>query len=539
MATLDPPFLGNIVRSLCEFAEVDSPNTTVIDAIPVRGFVAAGGFSVAAALRILQGAYFFDLPEIDGKLVAILRGGSIVETINRLDMVEGALAKLETAREQGVEFPYKLHIAFKSAETDYTPTKATSERRSVDVEALTEVTIQLPINLLPDESIQLADKTHKVAWAEQEGIVKFSIPEIYARFVPSNLLLVEVFDSIFKRCRIQKITFVEGMIQIESVVDRVSSYQSALSTNPVVAPIVPPSNLPGATIWEYMDLPALLTAHDSLHYYVAGYGDNVAWSGAQIQREIAGDFTDEAQILEASIMGVVAEALPLAPAEYTDTLNTLLVTTNEALFGVTTDDILKGANGALVGDEIIQFRDVVAEGDDWRLSHLTRGRLNTTPALHAIDDRFVYLGNPVLVPVDVVLLDTTLTLRAASFGTTPDGAGTGFSFTGRSQTEWAPVSLVANQNGNDWVFSWTPRARMGSSANPVVAIRFQGWRLRFTVGGTIVHHDTVDPTMVDPTYTYTEADQITDFGSAQSTLDVEIMGLNSLTGEGDDLSETV
>jgi hypothetical protein len=155
--------------------------------------------------------------------------------------------------------------------------------------------------------------------------------------------------------------------------------------------------------------------------------------------------------------------------------------------------------------------------------------------LHSIDDRFVFLGDPVKVPADVALLDTTLTLRAPSYGELPTtGVETDHSFTGRSQVEWAPTRLVANQSGSDWVLSWTPRWRLGNSANPVRSVHWTTWQLRITSAGTTVIKETTDPD-----YTYTSADQTTDFGAPLSTFDITIAGVNELTGPGDLLSETV
>ena len=104
-------------------------------------------------------------------------------------------------------------------------------------------------------------------------------------------------------------------------------------------------------------------------------------------------------------------------------------------------------------------------------------------------------------------------------------------FTGESQREWAPVNLVANQAGNDWAISWTPRWRLGTPANPIKSAYHYGWRIRFRVGATwSVDYDVLDP--LNPAFTYTEAQQIADFGSAQGSFDeVAIMGLNLFSGE--------
>jgi hypothetical protein len=532
--------LIDIVGDLCTMSGLRATDMDLssLDGTVLRGWLTAGTYSAADAIRSLQKTFFFDLPEYDGKIRAVLRGGAVVATIAHDDMVVGEEIDVETAREQGVEFPRVLHLAYASAESDYTPTKETSERRSPNLRVTSKLSIETSVNYLADDAAQVADVLHKIAWNEMEGRAEFGVSEAYSYLVPSDPISVETYPGTYKRMRIQRIAFVDGVLQIEAVMDRVSAYSSAATGNTPPTPTPPPGTLPGDTTWEFMDLPALLTDHDTLHYYVAGYGAAAAWRGAQLQREVGTEFQKEADIPYAEMMGQVEEALPLAPAEFIDTTNTLLLSLNDTPESTTTELMLAGKGAWLVGDEIIQVRDWVAEGDDWRGSYLFRGRLDTTPALHSIGARAVFLGNPITVPVDVSLRDTTLDLRAPSYGqVATDATETSHSFIGRSQEEWPPEDLTANQSGNDWVLSWVPRYRLGNSANPIPSAHFFDWRIRFTVGGTTVSYDVGS---TDPAYTYLEADQITDFGSAQSSFDdVEIRALNYLGGEGKALSEAV
>lgn len=533
--------LSDIVGDLCAYAglratqiRVDDLSTTM-----VRGFLTAGVYSSADAIRSLQRVYFFDYPQIDKLLYSVRRGGEIIATVNQVDCVTRGEVDFETAREQGVEFPQKLHVLWQCAEHDYTSSKETSERRSRDVRALTEISIEAAVNFTPDEAAQTADMLHKVAWNEFEGKAKFTLPESFAYLVPSDLLSVEVRPGQYKRMRLIKIAFVDGTLDCETVIDRQSSYTSLVSGAVAQVPEVPSPTIPGDTTWEFMDLPALITDHDTLHYYVAGHGDaGTAWHGAQVQVQVGADWVAEGAIEYAETMGQVEETLPYASRYIPDTTNTILVSLTDAPSSTTTALIYAGKNAFLIGDEIIQVRDWVAEGLNWRGSYLLRGRLDTTPASHAIGERAVFLGNPIRIEKDVAALDTTLTLRVPSYDQLgSDAASAPYSFTGRSQTEWSPERLTAAQNGNDWVLSWVPRYRLGNSATPIPSSHFYAWRLRFTVGATTKARTTTG-TLAG--YTYTDAEQTADFGSAQSSFDnVEIRALNYLGGEGDPLNEAV
>lgn len=530
--------LCNIVSDLCEIVDVTKYDVSELCRPLVRGFLVAGMYSSADTIRSLQKIYFFDMPEIDGKLRGILRGQDNEATILLSDMVEGQEVDLETAREQAVEFPRKVHLTYASAESDYTPTKQTSERRSPDIRSQTEITIESAVNHTADDAAQRANIIHTMLWNEMEGYAKFSLDESWWRLCPSNPINLEIRPDQYKRLRIIRSKFTEGTFEIEALVDRKSTYKSEVVGQENIAPTSPQPSLPGDTTWHFMDLPALLTTHDTLIYYAAARGDvDTAWHGAQIQRSVGSDWQKERDITYAEKMGVAAEAVGSAQGYYIDEVNTILLTMetpNKVPESVTDDDMFSGRGAWVIDNEIIQVRDWVAEGNNWRGSYLFRGRLNTAVASHSIGARIIYLGNPSAVPVDVSRLDTDLTLRAVSFGGSTGTSGN-YTFTGKSQEEWPPEMLSWSKNGNDWIFNWIPRYPLGNSANPIPHSKFYGWILRFTVGSNTFARIIED---TDPTFTYTSAMQVEDFGSNQTSFDsVEVRGLNYLGGEGQALTE--
>jgi hypothetical protein len=537
--------LSEIVGDLCKEAGITADQLMLDELYPtiVRGYMISSLASSAECIRGLQRIYFFDMPEIDSKLHGLMRGRDVIATITHQELVYGHEVIVETAREQEVEFPSKLHLSYASAETDYAPTKETSERLTPDVRVRSEINIECFVNLEADEAAQRANILHKSSWVELAGEATFGLSENWARLVPSNILSVEIRPGTFKRMRIKTTDLRQGLIDIVAKYDRKSAWTSGAVAPTIIAPTPPPSALPGDTTWAFMDLPALLAAHDTLHYYAAGHGSAPAWNGAQGQRELGVDYQREFELIRNSTLGVLDEALAFAPEHVIDITNSILVTSNRDLESITTERLFEGANAAVIftgaGYEILQFRDVVAEGLAWRLSYLLRGRLDTIPTAHSIADQFVLLTEPVLVPTDIALLDQTFNLRTVSYGQVPsDATPRSVTFVGESQTEWSPIDLVANQSGNDWILAWTPRLRLGTPANPIGSAHWYGWRLQFTVGATVVFYDVLDTAI--KTWTYTEADQITDFGSAQGSFnDVSIMALNQFTGPGRALSEAV
>jgi hypothetical protein len=541
--------LSEIVGDLCRMAGLPANRFDVEALYPiiVRGYKSSQMYAAGDAIRSLMQLYFFDFPRIDGKLVAVRRGGEVVATISQADLVAGREFKFESGREQGVEFPTKLHLGYAPAETEYTPTKETAERRSPDWKARSEDMIEAAVNLEAQEAAERIDILQKIADAEFAGWGKFSIPESFAELVPSCLVNFEVEPDTYKRLRLVRMVRVDGAYDCEAVVDRQSSYTAGTIGLPDwPAPETPPPTIPGDTTWEMMDAPVLDGVTDTLHYYVAGRGDvGTAWHGYRVQREVGADWETEVDVGHAELMGALEAALPYSSGDFIDTTNALLVSLSGTPASITTDLLLQGRGAWLLISastfEIVQVRDWTVDGANWRGEFLSRGRLDTVAAEHPIGTRAVFLANPVRVPVDGALLDTSLQLRAASFGQAgSDAADAAYPFIGRSQEEWPPVLLEAARHSpapNDWSLSWTPRWRLGSSAAPVPSANFYAWRLRFTVGATTVVHDTAG---TDPAYTYSEAEQEIDFGSAQAAFDaVEVRALNYLGGEGKALSEAI
>lgn len=524
------PTVGEITTDLAGFVNVTDIDTLAIDFTQIRGFMVAGLYSAADTIRSLQRGYFYDLPEIDGELVAVLRGGDSAATILQSDMVVGQEANFDNERQQAVEFPRKLHVAYTCSETDYTATKETSERRSADIKSISEMTVEIPANLAPDEMAQIADKLHKVMWAEAEGSVKFSVSEKFAYLTPSDPVTVELSSGVMKRLRIEKVTFVDGMISIEAFVDRESAYTSSVSAPAMIDPPTPVSNYPSATTFEIMDIPVIRQAEDTLHVYIAAHGDaNTAWVGAVVEQYVNDEWVAKGTITIPSSMGQVEEAFADADAGLDESNELLVSLSDDEIASISQSAFDNGGNLALVGSEVINFKTVTAESGNYRLSYITRGMLETETNAHAIGERFVLLGNAKAVQLDSSFLFQPVTVRVYSINTLPASTDEDeFYFSGQSQVEFSPLVPTMELSGTDWIFSWAHNKRIGAPASSIISTHFTKFVVRLIDGSTQVDLETTDLTI-----TYTAAEQTADFGSTVSAFDtVHIFGINEFTGEG-------
>ena len=202
--------------------------------------------------------------------------------------------------------------------------------------------------------------------------------------------------------------------------------------------------------------------------------------------------------------------------------------------------VLNGANAALLGSEIIQFRDVVDLGNNqYQVSHLLRGRLGTEPFMnsHSIGETFVILDNDSVRRAT----ETTTDLNVQRYWKIV-GAGlpvfnapvTPFVNTGVSQKPYQPVHIVGTRDMSDnLTITWVRRTRVGGEWLDWIDVPLgevdELYEVDILTGaGTVVR--TIDAT--EETASYTAAQQTTDFGSAQNPVAVNIYQISNVVGRG-------
>ncbi len=454
-------------------------NTENVD-IPVRGFVSAEQYTGGNIIRKLQDAYFFDPAEYDGRLNFVPRGQEVKTSIIFDNLV---LDSYEFQRNSAIEYPRKIELMYQNPKVGYNAAKATYERRSPEYLLSGTVSNEVPLFLDEDEAAQIADKMLKVAWAEAEGEVNFSLDYSYSYLTPSDTIGFFMRDT-QRRLRIEKIETADGILSITAKIDRQSAYSSKVTGVPLPKPTPPPSTIVGDTDFLYLDIPAIIDNHDTLGYYVSGSGALSAWHGGEVQREdLQGEFNTITNLEQGLAVGYIDNDISQASEHYVDTTNKIRVKlyndVNEPL-SVNNDILLQEQNAIAIlrGDgsaEILQFRDAEQIGElEYELSYLIRGRLNSQATSHSAGSKFVRLEDVYFIQANANMLDTDLTHRAVSYDQTPDDADIYVDdFVGRNQVEFPISNLRYNKLGPIITLEWSPRERFGSDINPV---RSSNWR---------------------------------------------------------------
>jgi hypothetical protein len=420
----DPVILADIQTNLCQRVGLVSGKLDVSELTDlVKGFKVAKQMTAADASRSLQDGYAYARGEWDSKIRFPKLGGPILFTITEDDLLADDGIQ-ELTRGQGYDVPAKFHcVAFD--EDTFAPIPQTAERFSPDVLSKSQITLELPIVLSIDETMRAADRTMKVAMANQLGGYKL---RTWTKFLYACATDVFAFDG--KRYRIDRINYLDGIIEIEEARrDRQSAYTSNLTGVPGVDPNPRDGTLTGPTLFAAMNLPSLRQSDNVPGVYVAATGVLDSWPGCVILLSVDGGatFVQVAEITPAGRvpMGYLTDDVGDSIGESpTETISVDIY--GGDLVSISSEQMTAGANRAAIFgstkvSEIVQFHDATetAEGQ-FDLTGVDRGRLETTPVAHYVGDQFVTLAKAVFVPISSDFAGETLIFRAVGVGTTEE-----------------------------------------------------------------------------------------------------------------------
>lgn len=532
--------LSTIVSKIHGYVNQDSSKYDVTDlaGINVDGLILAGPYSAADAIRTLAGVYFFDSPEIDKKIVHRLRGAPVVHTFTIDDLVD---EPEESTRGQAIEYPKKLHLDYQNAVIEYAPAKATSTRESQDIRVVGEANVQAPVVMDADTAAQKANVLHKIAWADLDGEVPFTVPDSFISLVPGDCVGLSLRGQV-RRLRIDRQEYNHGTIKLYTRNDRQSAYTSNVTGVPVPTPTPPPPSITGPSRIEVLDIPALLDLHDQPApvRYIAVGGLTPAWYGAAVQESLDAGANYTGLIDNFSpgtLMGTLLADVTDASTHYTDTTNVLHIQFDDADAEVDslTDAQFLSEGGALAVEnadgtwEVMQYRDADDLGDgEYTLSHLLRGRLNTETQAHLAGRRVVVLDGVRVVSTQSSYIGQSIVHRAISFGTAPEtGVTDTITYEAQSQTEWPIASFTAERVSDTITGNIVPRHRFGTDDVPVRSTNWAGYRITYEQGGNVNSVVVLsDDFSLD----------VTGYGSP---VDVTISQLNRITGAGPSVTESI
>jgi hypothetical protein len=533
--------LPGVVTAMAEAAGVPAGDLVLTDLpAPSVRYLLSGVQSVRGMLEQLMVAYRFYVRERGPQLeFRGLGSGDVLGEIaaadldasERTDQTQG----LRIARERERVLPTQLYVNYTAVWRDYQPaTQLATVGTLASVES--PRTVSTAVALDDADAKALAQESLDRVWIERTTYA-LEVGRRWAALEPGDRVRVTSRDYTHTVFLTEAQYGRPGLVQLKGRSD---------ATPVMFVPGAPPAigDFPEVvlafleqTIATFLDLPAMDSNDQAPRYHVVYSYPEDDWPGATLHRSRDGGASYDvvhAGTLEV-IGGTALTVLPAADPHFTDTTSTLEVHLEHGqLIPVTPEAFQGGGNLAMLGSELIQFREaeLIAEGT-YRLRHFWRGRRGTEWAVgtHVTGERFTWIDQAVYdVEVELGERYVTRQWKAVTNGLDIASAtAQAYAVPSENLKPWSVSGYrQTRQANNDWLLQWRGRARFtgawidGGQASPdpdflVYRVSIYSDGTYATVVRTLDQADSGDWQAVQ-TYTYSAADQSTDFGAPQTVL---------------------
>lgn len=483
------------------------------------------------------------------------RTGYRVIPVEDLGAVSGSaeqVPQITIEREMDSQLPRQVVVKALDVNREYDILAQSDERQNTD--AVNVLEVELPVVLTADEAKQKAQTLLYMYWLERYN-VSFSLPPTHNDLEPGDVVTVETDDASYE-LRLTDIEYqASGVLNCRARYNDTAIYQSAAlgeEGNTTGATL----GLAGPTNYRLLDLPCMDEAMNAPGFMVAMCGYLAGWPGGVLYESADGgqSWTALQAITTGAPIGTATNALSAKPSTVIDASSVLNAFMSTDLESVTELQMLNGANHFAYGAdgrwEIIAARTCVQQGDgSWNLSDMLRGRFGTewAGAEHEVGDSLVLIsGNGVAfvgVRSDEIGLERLY--RCVTIGKSLDSDGDAeFTYAGNNLETLSPVYLNGNRHPstNNWTLEWVRRTRIGGAWRDYVDASLgedsESYEVEIYSSNT---YTTLKRTITasSATCSYTSAQQVTDFGSNQSTLYVKVYQLSATVGRGYPLTTSI
>ena len=565
---IQEPTLEEVVTNLCLRAGMTAEqfDATALAAIttPVHGLVISALTNTRSMLEQLASVYFFE-GRLSDKLYFFPRRTTSAGTVLYADLAVAtagskAVEPLPLTQKSELEIPSQISLTYVCEQLDYQSDTQYSDRlisSQVNMRA-----IQVPLNFSPTEAKKAVEA---ILLDQAYGSLGASITldMRYAQFEPGDILTLHDQTGSPYVMRIVTKKDGGGIITYDLVNDEssvlIQAGETATSTS-----LVSQNSLAGVpmTQFQVMDLPALAdTDTTQPGWYVAvDPVSNSKWSGAVIDQSLdSTTWTRVAEFNKNTVVGTIWNN-PLPNWSGGDTVDFMnyvevYVGAENSLSSISREQfvndhtlnlawlgVAQTFDGVTVG-ELIRFQNAeLIDVGVYRLSNFHRGLYNTELGMgtHDWSDQFVLLAPNSGVKFcsnDMAQIGRSLTYRCITVGAKAGSFNTQtFMPRAANLRPFSPVDLRANRTTNDTVFTWLRRTRLVTrfvGEFPIGAPlgeSAESYRVNIYSDGAFTLKRTV--TVSSPTWTYTEAMQIEDFGVAQAQVYIDVAQISGYYGAG-------
>jgi hypothetical protein len=513
----------------------------------VDGYMITKQGAARAAIEPLMQAFYFDAIESGSQVKFVKRGQSPIVIIPESDLAAHAYGSavpdpLIVDRAQEMELPVEISMQYLDRDAAYGV--GTQYARRLTTPSRNKTAMQLQMSLSAGKAKQIVDVLLYDAWTARTSF-SFALSNKYAYLEPTDVVQVTKGGRTYT-ARLTDKDEATGIHSYTAVLDDAQIYSQNAVAASLPAPVETVTMI-GPTHLQLLDIPLLRDQDDGVGFYVAACGYLAGWRGAQLFKSIDNGASYEQYgpaFLKSSTIGYANDALGnFAGGNSFDESNTVTVhLINGTLASLTELAVLNGGNVALLGDEIIQFKNAtLTDVNTYTLFGLMRGRQGTEWAMseHAVGERFVLLsvGTTYIEQAVSSELGLARKYRAPTLGGfLSDSVEIEFTHHSVAQKCYAPVQLGGGRDADgNLTLNWIRRSRVGGSWNNYTDAPLGESSENYVVEiYAASDYATLKRTLTStaPTVQYTSAQQIEDFGSNQNTVYWRVAQISTAVGNG-------
>ena len=531
--------LASVVAEICDSVGLTEYDVSELYGF-VRGYLSPDVSDARRALQPLMVAYGFDALERDGVLVFRNRDGvpSITLDQDALAWHDDLGAELSETRSSEADMSGRVRLNFVEADGDYRNAAEESVLPDEEMHAVAES--ELSLLMTRPEGRQSVERWLSEARVSRDS-VRFALPLSKSSIGAGDVVSMPSGDStVMARVdRVEQTThqLIEA-VRIEPEVYQPADFPDGTTTSARYV-------ASGSVFPLFLDLP--LIRGDEVPHAPHLAVTSEPWPGDVAVYDAPDDagYALNSLVKARATVGVTLTDVDAAPSGRIDTGTQLDVRLTSGALASTSDaGLLGGGNLAAIGDgtaggwEIIQFRNADLIGDKmWRLSNLLRGQLGTdavVPELLPAGGYFVLLdGTSSQIDLAASLRGLTRHFRIGPADKAYSHSAYKHrveSFEGAGLRPYSPVHLKADANGSDLDVRWIRRARTDADSWDLPEIPLGEDEERYWVRVRVAGEDVRVQEVTEPSWTYSEADQIAD--GVSGDVEIAVSQVSARTGPG-------
>jgi hypothetical protein len=554
-----------------------SPNGVTLQTIvdDVAGWVGLSGQDTSALTQTVYGysitqgaakdmlAPLFDIHDVDARphdftVQFKVRGSAPSGSYATADFVrEGDATRYSVSIQQDTDLPRRVTINFADNDKDQQTNTVIAQRPLDAMDSNREETLDLTTYAdTADSAQQKADRYFRRLWNSRER-TKLSLTPQCLALEPGDVTTISL-DGASRNVRLDKLTISPMQLDCEFVRDETSfAAVNTATTGPEMEGRDDEEIfVPGPAKGFVIDAPFIEDGDNRANpilYYAAGpYAGSFA--GAVVGEYDGLDYDTLVGAVDSSneaTWGLATTALATANSNLWDRGNTVNINLRSGTLTSVTDAAINAdatLNLAALGAdgrwEYIQFSTAALQTDgSYTLSGLKRGRRGTelNTANHAVGDSFILLDHRAEMERGAGDIGDALSFKIESpLRDINTSQAIDLTYDGACLMPYAPCSLKGGRNlsTNDWSFTWVRRTRLGGTWNGAaipLSEDSESYELVIMNGASEKRVIAVSTGAA----TYTSAQQVTDWGSNQSSLTIKLYQKSATVGRGFALSATV